>query len=146
MRSYPGRLLLDPAAFKLFAHESVFLLYCVSMIPERELWLAVLYRAICDLAGSFLLPADHSSQPLIRSHAESWLLSPRTDEGSFIWICDHFDLDPASVRRRAFALSGPQFKRRHRHVPSFTKERIRPIGCPRTLDSEENPTHKELVA
>ena len=28
-----------------------------------------------------------------------WVASPATREGSFLWFCDEFDLDPSAVRR-----------------------------------------------
>lgn len=31
--------------------------------------------------------------------ALAWVKSGATKEGSFLWMCDEFDLDPAAVRR-----------------------------------------------
>jgi hypothetical protein len=54
---------------------------------ERDLWAAVLDRAILDLD-------DITERP--RSLA--WFKSPRDDVGAFLWICMILDLEPVKVQ------------------------------------------------
>ena len=63
----------------------------VTTQAEHDLWLAVVQRAIYDLA------ANESN---IKRGAHAWFLSHSRHVGSFIWVCHHFELDPAAVRRK----------------------------------------------
>jgi hypothetical protein len=54
---------------------------------ERDLWAAVLDRAILDLD-------DITEKP--RSLA--WFKSPNDDEGAFLWVCMILDLEPGKTR------------------------------------------------
>ena len=54
---------------------------------DRDLWAAVLDRAVDDLA----IPEE-------RPKAMAWFRSPRDDIGSFNWICLTLDLEPGKVR------------------------------------------------
>lgn len=58
----------------------------------RRLWAAVLERAILDLQ-------EHAT----RAEAVAWISSNRRSVGSFQWICQQLDMDPASVRRALLA-------------------------------------------
>lgn len=102
------------------------------MTAERELWVAVLMQAVYDLFG-FHAMAPVPNRQLIRSDAETWLLSDAAALGSFRWICNSLDLDPATVRRRVFSLSVMQLRERIQNQP---------IEHPRILDSEPGPIHK----
>ena len=61
--------------------------------PERELWGAVVIRALDDLAET------GKEAPRLRQAARAWLMSDKTRVGSFIWICESVGLDAAAVRR-----------------------------------------------
>ena len=60
---------------------------------ERELWAAVVIRALDDLAETC------KEAPRLRQAARAWLISDKTRVGSFVWICDNVGLDRNSVRR-----------------------------------------------
>ncbi|MBF0614335.1 MAG: hypothetical protein G8237_01085 [Magnetococcales bacterium] len=53
----------------------------------RRLWAAVLERAILDL-----------QERTTRAEAVAWISSNRRSVGSFQWICQQLDMDPASVK------------------------------------------------
>jgi hypothetical protein len=71
------------------------------VLPEHELWCAVLLRAIEDLVGSHLIEQRRAYR-LVRHNAETWILSPSLEPGSFQWICSNLNLDAEAVRRHAF--------------------------------------------
>jgi hypothetical protein len=81
------------------------------MIPERELWGAVLMQAIYDTVGLHVATSARDRR-LIRQQAESWFLFHSSSLGSFLWVCNSLNLDPASVRRRALSLSPVQLRAR----------------------------------
>jgi hypothetical protein len=54
---------------------------------ERDLWAAVLDRAVLDLA----IPEE-------RIKTLAWFRSHGNDIGSFVWICMILDLEPSRVR------------------------------------------------
>jgi hypothetical protein len=56
---------------------------------ERELWATVLACALDDLAKS----------KSIARVAHTWIFSSNNAVGSFIWICQHLDLDFSYIRR-----------------------------------------------
>ena len=49
-----------------------------------RLWAAVVSQAIADLDSRY--PGD-------RAAAIRWIYGRRTNSGSFLWVCDHLDLD-----------------------------------------------------
>ena len=97
---------------------------------HRDLWSAVILRAIRDAQG-MVSPsteeigevlqcsagAEQRLTPLERllavdfaifcmaDEALEWLMDKSEEEGSFVWICRHLDLDPECVRSAACKLS-----------------------------------------
>lgn len=73
------------------------------VIPERELLVATLDRAVLDYYGT-------NSE--ISSEASEWIFSDEiADEDeifSFRWICDHLSIEPNEVRERINNLSFPK--------------------------------------
>ncbi len=60
-------------------------------IPEHEMWMAVVFRAIADAKGN---------EQEARRSAIAWFLSRSKDVLSFRWVMDHF---PAADRKRVLA-------------------------------------------
>ena len=79
------------------------------MIDARRLWLAVLMQAINDLAHT------DERQRLRRHFTRLWFTSDNHNPGSFLWICDHLDLDPSWFRRRLFAIVDAAPLSKHLH-------------------------------
>lgn len=69
---------------------------------EQRLLVEVLKRAILDALGRYTV-STHDTVYHTMS-ARRWLDSPSVDIFSFLWICDHLDLDSATVRARVYAL------------------------------------------
>jgi len=71
------------------------------VIPERELLIATLERAVLDYYGS---------DPLLRLEAEDWLFgdADSLEPFSFDWTCDHLRLNPFALRERI----------KHLHIPN----------------------------
>jgi hypothetical protein len=65
------------------------------ILPEAELWTAVILQAIDDLARRTLL-TPRSAQV----SAREWFASESDAVGSFIWTCHLIDLDPNFIRSR----------------------------------------------
>ena len=94
--------------------------YHLRVINERRIWLAVLVRAVFDLAG--LDPRLEKSRiPLLQRSARGWLHSSRTDLGSFFWICNSLDLDPGFVRQ-AISKRADQLAAAKRFKPSLVDD------------------------
>jgi hypothetical protein len=55
----------------------------------RELWAAVLVRAVDDLA----------EKPELQARALRWIRSPDKRVGSFLWICDHLGIESRCARQ-----------------------------------------------
>jgi hypothetical protein len=70
------------------------LCYKARMSGERHLWSAVLGLAIGDVRGSRASPGALDSTRL-------WFQSDVYEPGSFLWICDHLNLNATSIRRLA---------------------------------------------
>ena len=62
--------------------------------PELNLWNAVLRRAIQD--SIFFHDGCESTRERIR--ALRWINSDSNEDGSFLWVCDHLELEYESVR------------------------------------------------
>jgi len=88
---------LSISSCSIFSRGENFMLSSSAM-EERCLWLAVLWRAVFDLAGvdPFAKPRQI---PLLQQSACAWIESPRDDIGSFHWTCNSVGLDPSYVRR-----------------------------------------------
>src|SRR5690349_10348661 len=65
---------------------------------ERDLWFAVVQRALDDLTAE---------KPFIKRTAHDWLVSNRCHPGSFIWICHHLGIEPTAYRRRLCSILTP---------------------------------------
>jgi hypothetical protein len=64
------------------------------MFSERHLWSAVLGQAIEDLT-------DSRTGAGALHFTRLWFASDNCEPGSFLWICDHLELDAKSIRREA---------------------------------------------
>lgn len=62
--------------------------------PEKRLLLAVLARALEDACGN----GRHGARKNTREEANEWVESDSIKKWSFLWICEHVDLDPVLVR------------------------------------------------
>jgi hypothetical protein len=63
---------------------------------ERGLWAAVLQLAADDLT---------SANARLRRLAGVWFASTKHGPGSFLWICDHLEINASLVRRRLFEIA-----------------------------------------
>jgi len=67
--------------------------------PERRLILAVLERAMLDLAGNNRKDSEE---------AEAWIFNPPTEtpypEFSFPWVCEQLDLDQTEISKQIKAM------------------------------------------
>src|SRR6266542_3596651 len=70
----------------------------------------VVLRALADCRGE-IFPCYPYERCYVQRRARSWILSISEDEGSFLWICRHLDIDPQLVRMQAVR-SSPLTKRR----------------------------------
>jgi hypothetical protein len=70
-------------------------LYSVIMINERGLWTAVLSQAIDDLKG-----VGPSTLQLV---SRQWFESGNYEPGSYLWICDHLEIDALAIRAQVLA-------------------------------------------
>lgn len=69
----------------------------LAVMPERET-LAAIFASRVKLAKQTLEQAvDAATADYVRTVA--WIKSSRTQEGSFLWFCDLFDLDAGAVRK-----------------------------------------------
>jgi hypothetical protein len=66
------------------------LCYNAAMINERDLWAAVLGLAFEDLRDT-----------KTGYRTRLWFASDTYEPGSFLWICDHLEIDATSIRREA---------------------------------------------
>ena len=65
------------------------------MLPEAELWTAVILQAIDDLGRRKRL-----SPTSAQTSAREWFASEDHAVGSFIWTCHVIDVDPNFIRSR----------------------------------------------
>ena len=63
--------------------------------PEVELWLAVLKRAVEDLAGHCLF----EERVRIQQEITRWFTSQQKSQGSFEWTCQLLGIDSGATRR-----------------------------------------------
>ena len=87
------------------------------IIPERELLVATLDRAVLDYYGTDLL---------LRAEAEDWLFgeSDPTEGFSFEWICDHLHLTSTALRKRILRLCIPaNVSQAHRWIRTKVQSR-----------------------
>lgn len=64
--------------------------------PCGQVWFAVLVQSIEDLMSR----SEASDMDLARGSARRWFKSPRSDVGSFRWVCMMVNLDPETVLER----------------------------------------------
>ena len=65
------------------------------ILPEAELWTAVILQAIDDLSRRTQL-SPRSAQ----TYAREWFASNSDEVGSFIWTCHVINVDPSFIRSR----------------------------------------------
>jgi hypothetical protein len=63
---------------------------------SKRLWAAVLIGAIKDVKK---LAAAKSRDSVSKEEAKAWLQSDSKETGSFLWICEIFNLDHDCVRK-----------------------------------------------
>lgn len=66
------------------------------LTPEEILWIKVIETAVDDLAGV------RGGEQKTRANANTfgaklWFQSARVEPGSFLWICDHIDIDAGEM-------------------------------------------------
>jgi hypothetical protein len=72
------------------------------MLPEAELWTAVIVQAIKDLS---------SHEPGERRSASLWINSQSDAVHSFIWVCRITDIEPSFVRSALHRARQSELKR-----------------------------------
>jgi len=68
---------------------------------ERDLWSAVIMQAFDDMAAPALKSGSTGERIRARNcvNARAWLNSTRNNGvGSFLWVCESLDFDPAKIR------------------------------------------------
>jgi len=68
--------------------------------PYLALWAKVFIQAIDDLTADSTAPYARA----IRHRARRWFEGKEDGIGSFIWVCEQFDIDPAWARTKVFSL------------------------------------------
>ena len=124
----------------------------------RMLWAAVLLRAMEDAAGHVIL-ASGAEVPHIMASARRWLRGESRRPGSFVWVCEMFDLDPEKVRTLCAAYSpawGPRTPikpvglgargRAYRNSRGWTMARLaeRLEVSPSTIFNIESGRHRKI--
>lgn len=69
----------------------------MSEIPEKNLGLAIIRRAVNDALGKFRVNSTDGIS--IQRDAVFWLAATDRDEFSFEWWCEELDMEPFWVRR-----------------------------------------------
>lgn len=80
-----------------------------SEIPEKNLWFAVLYRAMCDAVHG----RDYEfvmTYP-VKDDALKWFKSKSTEEGSFNWICLMLDFNAGHIQTIMEQINSDTFAR-----------------------------------
>ena len=62
--------------------------------PEHRLWAAVLFQGLHDVH----IKESEKHSGYWRDNARAWCAINRIDIGSFIWICELFDMNADQVR------------------------------------------------
>lgn len=71
-------------------------------MEERELWAAVLLRAVMDFTGDAHDVSKRERQFLQRA-ARLWFTSHSDHLGSFVWVCGELNLPPGRLRAQILA-------------------------------------------
>ena len=66
------------------------------MDPCKNLWMAVLEQAMEDILTG---PAHRRGkvESIFKNTALAWFHSDNEGIGSFLWVCEHLDIDPHTV-------------------------------------------------
>ena len=70
--------------------------------PERKLWAAVLIQAVDDLKIKLRLKEGEqtkNNKQYLKNQAKAYFKTNRTHIGSFIWICNLFNINPDLARK-----------------------------------------------
>jgi len=70
--------------------------------PQKNVWAAVLIQAIDDLNVKSIPQESEKSQndkEYLKNQANAYFKSKRMSMGSFVWICELFDIDPDVARK-----------------------------------------------
>lgn len=62
-----------------------------------RLWAGVVSQAIADMDSRYLSE---------RAAAKRWVYSGESRPGSFLWVCDHLDLDPNKLQTMCMTRDG----------------------------------------
>lgn len=79
------------------------------LIPEKVLWFAVLYRAMCDYVHG--KSYEHVFDWPVQEDARRWFRSKSTETGSYLWIMAHLDMSPGHMETIMLQINSPTFKR-----------------------------------
>jgi hypothetical protein len=73
---------------------------------ERRLWMGVLTCAVADSCNQ-IVGVRPGERHLVQDEARRWLDSESREVGSYLWVVDSLDIDPAYARRqiRRFSIS-----------------------------------------
>jgi len=74
------------------------------------LWLGVLDQAVNDWART--TNATRREAPHARRSAHAWFLSNSRWPGSFLFVCEIFDMDPAWFRKQLFEAPPDELRQR----------------------------------
>lgn len=87
--------------------------------PERSLLWAVLERAMMDLSGRCLEGSQTwRYSGMYVADAAQWFTSEDESEWTFVWVCDHLQLDPERTRDTIYAAISRQMRAASEHAAS----------------------------
>lgn len=82
------------------------------------LWAGVIHQAIADMDSPY---------SGVRQLAKDWMFSPKSDAGSFVWICDMIDLDADRIRLISTTRAGRKaLKLKHLGQDTVNNRRSKP--------------------
>jgi len=76
-------------------------------IPCKELWAAVLTQALKDTKEC--LKVHRKNDQPSQEEVKEWFKSESNEIGSFLWICELFELDPNLIRTHITDQTSPAF-------------------------------------
>lgn len=71
-------------------------------MEERDLWLAVLLRAVMDFTGA--RDVSKRERQVLQRAARLWFTSYSDHLGSFVWVCGELNLPPGRLRARILTM------------------------------------------
>jgi hypothetical protein len=111
------------------------------MLPELELWIFVMFRAIDDLQGNN--DCESSRYRSLRSlEARNWFRSDVQTVGSFLWICGQLSLDPEAVRQQVLDNFDPRKAGAPKDAPHSCSDSLVSIPAPLRADP---PTRSDVL-